>query len=336
MNDEDLYEHLGDISYQETFINYFDLKLAQFDGDWKAMLAQYFLQGPQPLLSGLVGGFGHPLILLADTFELQSPDLAVEALALTAIDYNDLCKFLLLSLSVGGANPNPTLSPQHILSKIRTDQRFNGLVTIPGVQNMTNVLSNLQARTALMEYMYMLNISHLPDLISELADLALLLLSATHKPDEPAFDFYLNHTLTFVYCLQLLLPVYPDTESSILLVRGVWLLTILIYITQLRPTITPSFVEDVEVGEGISWEDVFREFQESKSSEGKYLDPHFLRAMRNLMELGKMREEREVFYLKAAEKLKTQWSEWIGFGKEGEAKLNISSSALPNIGLRAE
>ena len=49
-----------------------------------------------------------------------------------------------------------------------------------------------------------------------------------------------------------------------------------------------------------------------------------------------MQEEREVFYLKAAEKLKTQWSEWSGFGKEGEAKLNISSSTLPNLGLRAE
>ena len=54
VNDENLYEHLGDISYalsfrgacfkyeinefryQETFINYFDLKLAHFDGDWKA------------------------------------------------------------------------------------------------------------------------------------------------------------------------------------------------------------------------------------------------------------------------------------------------------------
>ena len=79
-----------------------------------------------------------------------------------------------------------------------------------------------------MEYMHMLNISHLPELISELTDLALLLLSATHKTDEPAFDFYLNHILTFVYCLQLLIPVYPDTESSIVLVRDVWLLTILV------------------------------------------------------------------------------------------------------------
>ena len=56
----------------------------------------------------------------------------------------------------------------------------------------------------------------------------------------------------------------------------------------------------------------------------------------NLMELGKMQEEREVFYLKAAEKLKTQWLEWSDFGKEGEAKLCISSSTLPNLGLRAE
>ena len=52
-----------------------------------------------------------------------------------------------------------------------------------------------------MEYMHMLNISHLPELISELTDLALLLLSATHKTDELAFDFYLNHTLTlFIVC----------------------------------------------------------------------------------------------------------------------------------------
>lgn len=112
------------------------------------MISQYLLRGAQPVLSVLVGGFGHPVIQVSDAFELQSPYLAVEALAMNAIDYNDLHKFLLLSPS--GANPKPTLPPSEILSKIAIDPCSHGLVTEPGVQNTTKILSKPEPKTAVL------------------------------------------------------------------------------------------------------------------------------------------------------------------------------------------
>lgn len=67
------------------------------------------------------------------------------------------------------------------------------------------------------------------------------------------------------------------------------------------------------IDENLSWQMYFantitvRAWRES-------LDAHFLRAMRNLTEIGKIRKKREAFYLKVAEMLRT-WTGWTGFGK---------------------
>jgi len=58
-------------------VNYFTKELATFKNDWKSMITSNLLQDPQPLIDGLVGGFGHPLILLADAFEMNSSILAI-------------------------------------------------------------------------------------------------------------------------------------------------------------------------------------------------------------------------------------------------------------------
>jgi hypothetical protein len=105
----------------------------------------------------------------------------------------------------------------------------------------------------------------------------------------------LNHALTFVWCLKVLLPVFPLPEDTLVLVRCVWLLMVLAYVTELRPVLTPTLIEDVAIIQGIRWEAVFQGFYADDEMKGKYLDPHFLRAMRNLMELGKMRTEKEMF-----------------------------------------
>ena len=52
--------------------------------------------------------------------------------------------------------------------------------------------------------------------------------------------------------------------------------------------------------------------------EGKWLDAHFLRAMRNLIEFGKMWEEKEGVFMRAAVKLERGWVQWTGFGEDGE------------------
>ncbi|PMD37947.1 hypothetical protein L207DRAFT_400116, partial [Hyaloscypha variabilis F] len=306
VSEEDFQSHLGDTLYQRSYFDYFTKELARFESDWKAMVTMNLLQGSHPLIDGLIGGFGHPLILLADAYEMNSSDLAVEALALNAVDYNALHKVLEIP------TPEPTgpfLTPQAIIDGIYKDHTFDGFLHAPGVQNTTTIMSNPPAARAVIQYLFALDVSDLPRLVEQLADLAVLLEFAVHKPGEPAFDFYLNHILTLTYSLRILLPVFP-VEQGLLLVRGVWLLTIIAYISRLRPMIQPKLIEDVDLSGVTSWKDIFKNFHAGIGLEGKWLDTHFIRAMRNLMELGKMLKEREAFYMKGAVKLEAEWKEW--------------------------
>ena len=75
--------------------------------------------------------------------------------------------------------------------------------------------------------------------MAQFADLAALLESVVHKPGEPAFDFYLNHILTLTYSIRILLPIFP-AEYSVQLIRSLWLLIIIAYVSQLRPKSTPN------------------------------------------------------------------------------------------------
>jgi hypothetical protein len=302
-------------------MEFFDSKFSSLSNDWRDFTVTYLVQGPEPLLAGLVGGFGHPLIQLADAFELQSSELAVEALSLNAVDYNDLHK--ILSIPGNNETGKPTSSPDNILSEIASDSRFTGVLSRPGVQNTITLFTNQETRSATLEYFLKIDLSDIQTVVAQLADLAVLLACAAHKPGEPAVDFYLNHASTFVWCLKVLLPVFPRPDDTLVLVRCVWLLIVLAYITELRPVLTPALIEEVTITLGLGWEAVFQGFSTDDGLKGKYLDAHFLRAMRNLMELGKVTKEKERFYLRAAVKLSSEWKGWSGLGVEGEVELNV-------------
>jgi hypothetical protein len=302
-------------------MEFFESIFSDVGNGWRDFTVSYLLRGPEPLLAGLVGGFGHPLIQLADAFELQSLELAVEALSLNAIDYNALSKFF--SIPGNNSTGKPTSSPDKILLEIASDSRFTHVLSHAGVQNITALLTNQVTKAAVIEYFLKIDLSDIPTVVTQLADLAVLLLCAAHKPGEPAFDFYLNHALTFVWCLKVLLPVFPRPDDTLVIVRCAWLLIVLAYVTELRPILTPALVEDVTITPGTGWEAVFQGFHTGDDLQGKYLDAHFLRALRNLMEFGKVSTENETFYLRAAVKLSEEWKGWSGLANEGEVELNV-------------
>ncbi|MCJ1320530.1 hypothetical protein MMC15_005870 [Xylographa vitiligo] len=157
-----------------------------------------------------------------------------------------------------------------------------------------------------MEYLFMLDLSSQEMLLSDLAEVAVLFECCGHKPDEPAHDFYLNHALTFVYSLHILLPVFGAEENASILIRSVWLLMILSYVTQQRPLLQGYIVEDLTIPTSTTWQHICSEVTSGEALHGKFLDPHFLRAVRNLKELGKRNTHQENFYRKAAVKLKME------------------------------
>ncbi|MCJ1389197.1 hypothetical protein MMC18_002052 [Xylographa bjoerkii] len=222
--------------------------------------------------------------------------------------------------------PANVQGPHKIMHKIAQDPRFGSLLlTSPGVQNTKAILSNTATREAVMEYLFVLDLTSQKTLLSDLAEIAVLFECGGQKPGEPAYDFYLNHALTFVYSLHVLLPVFGAEENALMLIRCVWLLMILSYVTQQCPLLQEWIVEDFKMPEYTTWQDVCSEVTSGEPLQGKFLDPHFLRALRNLKEPGNRNKHQEEFYLKAALKLKTEWKGWTGFGKVGAAQLNVQA-----------
>ena len=284
-------------------------------------MLEYYLYGrPKPFLTGLTGGFAHPFILLSDAVELGSPILAADALALTATDYNALAKVLELPLP---DNPDAGKKPLlDVLKELRADSALDAVVPKPGIENIRVILSNHTAGLALGKYLPALDLApaNEENLLHELVRLGTQLLLCTHAPGTPAFDFYLNHSLTFSNSAAILLPVVPPPHRPMLL-RIVWLMTLLAYTTQLRPVVTPSLLEDSVPEKG--WEEI--KAVALGGVAGRTADPHFVKALHILSRFaGRWPDDGDVF-LKAANKLVREFEDWTGFGNEGELKLNVAA-----------
>jgi hypothetical protein len=155
------------------------------------------------------------------------------------------------------------LAPLEVINRVSHDPTFNNLLTTLGVQNTTIILTNQGSAKAVFNYFNILNVTGLPKLLAQFANLAALLECAVHKPGKPAYDFYLNHILTLTYSIRVRLPIFP-AEYSVQLGRSLWLLTIIACISQLRPRIGAELIEAVELAEGMTSGDAFKGFYEGE------------------------------------------------------------------------
>lgn len=100
-----------------------------------------------------------------------------------------------------------------------------------------------------------------------------LLLTATHTPGSPSYDFFICHLLTTAYAVRILLPALPP-EAAMPMLHGHWLFFIVVYINQLRPPVHRELVDEVDL-KGRSWDDVVKHGLRQKGAE----DPHYLKCM---------------------------------------------------------
>ncbi|KAH8888626.1 hypothetical protein GQ53DRAFT_654182 [Thozetella sp. PMI_491] len=312
-------------SFQRAYMDYFSMENGRLLGNSKSLALSYLLSDNNPMIYGLFGGFGQPLVYLSDAIELQSAVLVVESLVLTAVDWSGPI-FDLLSHPQLSTPAQESLPPEAIFARVAYDGRLGGLMKSgPGYHKVSQILSNENAKMVILDYTHQLDIRNLPRLLNQLARLSVLLLCGAHKADQPAFDYYLSSLPTFVCSLKILLESFQDSPYKVALVRGVWLLILLSYVTQLRPIVDPSLISATEVArEDLSWESVFAEFHSQPEVVfGKYRDAQLLRCLRSLQQLGNALGADEAFYLQAAWKLIRQWKRWTGLGHDREELLNI-------------
>ncbi len=311
--------------YQRAYVDFFEDQLVLSGYDWRKVLSEYLFTGKEPLINCLIAGrmcfcfavqvlcskahkptVGHPLIHLGYAFELSSRELAMEALGLATTSYNFLHKYL-DSPSYTKPSTYSTTSPLEILQNVAQDKRFDNLFDHQGADNIDPLFEDHEA--AVMEHW---NAWQLPNPKKQFEDsqyAAVALLVATHDfGASRAYDFFLVHILTTSHAVRILLPLIP-AKFHVALVRQWWLLTLAVYIAQVRPKIELKNITNHETGaKDWTWVD-------KQAVAGKWsLDAHFVKGLRAMKEAAQTWGDSEKYYLKAACKLGEEFDGWGGFG----------------------
>ena len=81
---------------------------------------------------------------------------------------------------------------------------------------------------------------------------AVLMLMTTHQLHNPQYDFFICHVLTSVYGARTVLPVLSSKHQRAVL-KSHWLFTLAVYIMQMRPSIKPELINNVDT-KGREWD----------------------------------------------------------------------------------
>ncbi|KAE8145690.1 hypothetical protein BDV25DRAFT_164099 [Aspergillus avenaceus] len=298
-------DYLGQREHQRAFVDYFEDELVRHGYDWKQVLIDYLFSGEKPLFNSLVDDLGHPLIHLAYAFEVSSREVGMESLALAATCYGDMHKYLDdASYSETEASYHCT-SPLEVLNKVRADTRLNGIFSAPGDNNIDTVLHDHEA--LLLDHWNAWKIENPVEQFRESQELAVALLAATQAQASDKYDFFVVHTLTTSHAVRILLPLIP-ARFQYPLVRQWWLLTLVVYIAQLRPEIDLDRIKGYDLKER-DWD-----WTAQKAVKGDYsTDAHYVKAIRACREAATTWGDTDAYYLKAAVKFAEGFNGWGGF-----------------------
>lgn len=318
----DYRDFLGQREYQRAWVDFFEDQLVQHGYDWQAVARTFLFESgpnntpnPLPIFNTLTAGLGHPLIHLGYAYELNSREVAMEALGLAATNYDPQLASLLDSNASASSTANPltysSSNPLEVLARINSDTRLDGRFTTPGDGNLSTILSNKDLLSILLEHWNAWKITDPKTQFSQSQQLAAaLLIASAPSVGGLGYDFFLVHLLTTSHAVRILIPFF-SAAYHIPLVREWFLITCAIYIAQLRPLINLDFVRNVDL-QGRDWK-----FVEKGAISGPHrLDAHFVKAARAMKEAAKVWGDDDQFYLKAAVKLVTEFDGWGGFGGE--------------------
>ncbi|KAK4127105.1 hypothetical protein N657DRAFT_641043 [Parathielavia appendiculata] len=303
--EDDWRDFLGDKRYQRAYVDFFEDALAMKHAyNWKKVIDEYMFKGDEPLINGLIGGLGHPLIHLGYAYEFDSREIAMEALGLAATQYNFLHKYL----------DNPSYTRQssfssasflELINKLASDDRFDGLFKEPGFANIEPLFQKHES--LVLEYW---NAWDLPSsenpakLFRESQEAAVALLVATVRPGTHAYNFFIVHVLTTSHAVRILLPLLP-AKFHISLVRQWWLLALAVYIAELRPKIDPDYVPGDLKGKG--WRHVEHQALNSEWA----TDAHYVKAIRAMREAARTWGDVHNRYLAAAVRFADDFEGWV-------------------------
>ncbi|CAD6505676.1 BgTH12-01166 [Blumeria graminis f. sp. triticale] len=300
-------EFLGDKRYQRAFIDFYEDELAlKFDYDWKNLVDEYMFCEKKPLINGVIAGLGHSLIHLGYAYELSCKELAIEALAEASVSYDFLHKYI-DDPSYTKPSTNSSKCLLKLLNNIRQDNRLDDLINTSGFSNFDILFTKCE--DIILEHWNSWSIENVVEQLQSSQDIAIALLMQTLHPGVHTYDFYIAHVLTTTHAIRVLLPLIPES-FHVNLLRQWWLMTISVYIMQLRREINASTeIPTIEK----SWSHV-----EQKALTGVWsTDAHYVKTIRAIKEAATTWGDPNQNYLAAAIKFADDFEGWR-FGGEGE------------------
>lgn len=243
------------------------------------------------------------MIHLGYAIELNSKEIAMEALGLAATCYNFMHKYIDEPAYSRPAYTRST-SLLEILERVRKDARFDNVFDDPESGDLEILFKKRE--DLVLEYW---NSWETPEPTKQFQDsqfAATCLLSAIAGLSHQTHDFFLVHTLTSSHAARIILPVVPS-EHHIPLVRQWWLFTLAVYITRSRPRVDVNLISDYHLN-GRDWTWVDQTALRSQWS----CDAHFVKALRAMKEAANTWSDENCFYLRAAAKFADQFSGWFG------------------------
>ena len=267
------------------------------------------LKGKPPLFNGLVSGLGHPLIHLGYAYELNSREVAMEAMALAATNYDpDVSQYLDDEKWAQLPTTYTTTSPFEVLSQVHADHRLDRDFHSIGGDNLSKVFSPEGYQGILMEHWNAWTVTEPTASFEQSQRLAVaLLISTAPSLGGLGYDFFLVHLLTTSHALRILLP-FLDPAWHLPLLRQWWLITVAIYVAQARPAVSVDDVAALDL-QGRGWTDVSREAVQGPHA----LDAHYVKAIRAIKEAAALWGDPDHWYLKAAVKFAYDFAGWAGF-----------------------
>ncbi|KAH8585711.1 hypothetical protein B0O99DRAFT_530187 [Bisporella sp. PMI_857] len=294
---------LNDKSLNFAYMKFFDRELQVRNGDWKELLQHYLYSGETPLIHGITGGLGHPLIHLAYAYEVGSKEVTTEALSLACTEYDPIHKYF-----DSPPKDNSTFKTKSILeivSRVNKDTYFDGLFDAPGFINIFTLLGAHEPT-----FLHYYNAWDTEDGIESFKisqrDAISLLVETYDKGLK--HDFFVAHILTTSHALRIVLQFVPQ-EHRVKLLRQWWMFGLLVYTAQLRLTIHEGTIAAVGLN-GRDWEWIKEQAKTAKYS----MDSHFVKVLRAITSIKETWGDEDYWCLKAAVKFVDEFDGWTGFG----------------------
>lgn len=314
----DYRDFLGRREYQRAFVDFFEDQLVLMGYDWREVVSKFLFEAGSkgrvnalPMFNCLVAGLGHPLIHLGYAYELNSKDIAMEALGLVATCYDPHLGSLLERHSSNSANPMTasTSNSFEVLARVHGDDRLNAVFKGPGDGNLQRLLHDDRLMSILLEHWNSWKITNPTEAFRQSQRLAAgILISTAPSLGGHGYDFFLLHLLTTSHAVRILIPFMP-TQYHLSLLNEWFLITVAIYVTQLRPLVSEKHVLDYDL-DGRDWKWV-----DQQAVGGKHkLDAHYVKGCRALKEAANVWGDQDQYFLKAAVKFAGEFEHWAGFG----------------------